>query len=124
MAGSLSPLFSSRLFSSLLQPACTLCTPLTQFYGVRDLSVNSSLSKDPNTPRKVGDKGPSKNYHRKISKKAKAFPGEVPSGNRESGLGSLLTNMKHLETEKENTDTPDLMYGIFLANIVCLYIKL
>lgn len=118
MAASLRPLLSSRLLSGLLQSPCTLCSPLIQVYGVRDLSLSSAMSKDPNTPSKVGDKGPHKNYRRKVAKKAKSGgSATVPSGG--SGLGSLLSGMKDMEAEERNSDvglggggdttTPDLM---------------
>ncbi len=90
---------------------------------MRDLSVSSPRSKDPNTPRKVGDKGPHKNYRRKVAKKAKALPeeGGKVAGDNGSGLGSLLMGMKHMETEEGitgegGTDTPDLMYDFSLIS--------
>ncbi len=112
MAATLKPMLYSRHLSGLLRAPCKLSTPLRLVYGLRSLSASFPVSKDPNTPRKAGDKGPGKNYRRKVAKKAKALPEEGGEGG--GGLDSLLMSMQHMEGTSEQEaggkETPDLMY--------------
>ena len=116
MAASLRSMLFSCHLTGLLRPPCRLSR---LGYGLRGLSISFPVSKDPNTPRKAGDKGPGKNYRRKVAKLTKTLPEE--GGGAGGGLDSLLMGMKHMEgTPDEETggkETPDLMYSYTSCSI-------
>ena len=131
------PSMAAKLVPSRSFLQCFLCALKPQCYtgrshsevwrvGTAGLSTSCPLSKDPSNPPKAGDRGPLKNYRRKMAKKAKLRDGaDVGAGVKgcvESGgigLDSLLEGMKLIDHDEGGVvDSEDkappihLMYAV------------
>ena len=89
--------------------------------AIAPFSISSVLRDTPSKPGKSGDKGPEKNYRKKILKKQKKEMGQQPPPPG-SDLDALLKEMKLMETQPQAQSVPaghiaSLMKGASGGNV-------